>query len=68
MNLRAVFLDLRNCDYHDVNTTVVMVIVMVAGRIPSDGIGGWEGQGTNVWEKDMKEANYTINTASIQLP
>ena len=36
MSLTAIFLDFRNCDDYDVNTTVVIVVIALVG-IPSHG-------------------------------
>ena len=63
----AIFLDLRKCDHHDVNTTVVITIIIAAAAIPSDGSGASGERGTNIWEKEMREANDTINAALVQL-
>ena len=56
-SLTVIFLVNRICNYHDVNTTVVMVIVINDDGIPSRGGGtqfarfvGWSSRSTNVWE------------------
>ena len=51
----AIFPDLRQCDQHDVNTPVVMVMVMLVGAIPSGRSRGEVKQGTNLWEKEVEE-------------
>ena len=63
----TIFLNLGKCYDYDVNTTVVMMNVMVVGGIPSGSSGGERKRGTNVCETQIKESCDTKNSALFQL-